>query len=133
MAGYNNDPNAVRYNQRGLLPDLVILPKDLPKQRYQAEQGIGNLATRWLASQVPIMATTYYATGKTPGGLFRAGLGKLGSLPPVANGIAALGAARFGAPLVNGLKNFSQTPVAKVAAEIPDDIAGLIWSLRNGN
>ena len=132
MARFNyEDPNAVKYNQTGLLPNLVIMQKNAPQQLERNLQDAGNFLTEWASKQIPLTMATYYASGKTPGGLFRAGLGKLGSLPPVANGIAALGANRFAAPLINGLKSFSKTPAAKVAAEFPDDVAGLLWTFKN--
>ena len=132
MARYNyEDQNAVRYNQPSLLPNLVITPKNSRQQLERNLQDAGNFVTEWASKQIPLAMVSYYATGKTPGGLLTAGLNKVGQYAPIASGIAALGASRFGAPIVNGLKNFSKTPVAKIAAEFPDDVAGLLWTYKN--
>ena len=132
MARFNyEDPNAVRYNQTGLLPNLVIVPRETPQQLERNLQDAGNFLTEWASKQIPLTMATYYASGKTPGGWLTAGLNKVGEFAPIASGIAALGANRFAAPLLNGLKSFSKTPVAKVAAEFPDDVAGLLWTFKN--
>ena len=89
MAGYNNDPNAIRcgsdnrynqgdsYRQRGLLPQLTVKQKEQIEQDFQR---YGKDFGDWAQAQAAVSAIPLAITGMTLGELLRLGLGRIGKL-----------------------------------------------------
>ncbi len=109
-----------RYNQGGLLPNLVIVPDDAPRQFEETLQDAGRTFGNLLQGQAIQNLGTLAATGKTPMGWVKILGSNMLNNPAVANGIVAIGATRFGAPVVNGVKNFANSSAGKKFLNLGD-------------
>ena len=109
-----------RYNQGGLLPNLVIVPNDAPRQFEETLQDAGRTIGNLLQGQAIQNLGTLAATGKTPMGWVKIFGSKALNNPAVANGIAVMGATRFGAPVVNGVRNFANSSAGKKVFNLGD-------------
>lgn len=122
MAGYNNDPNAVRYNQRGLLPNLVIVPNESREQAKalpgQILNEYGLPALQWAGGQLAQNAAITGLTGKSLADWLVYGGNRALNNPKVLSGIAAIGATRFGTPVINGVKFFANSPAGEKVGEV---------------
>lgn len=107
------EQNTVQNNSGGLLPNLVIVPSDAPRQFEETLQDAGRTIGNLLQGQAIQNLGTLAATGKTPMDWVKIFGSKMLNNPAVANGIVAIGATRFGAPVVNGVRNFANSSAGK--------------------
>ena len=78
----------------------------------QAMQYAKPLAT-WLGGQALENAAIYGATGKTLGQHLTSGINRALNSPQALSTIAAIQATQAGAPIVNGIRNFANSPAGK--------------------
>ena len=137
MPNYNNNPYAVQYGQGRQPPQAELLPSfrrtpppsELMSQARQSWNDLGTQArqyvdeyglpvARWLTTQIAQNAVLEGLTGKTLGQHLTGGIGKGLNTPQALATIATIEATKAGAPVVNGIRTFANSPAGQKVKNI---------------